>query len=529
MGNALGRSIKVDETTVKREIGYYASVLVEMDMSKYIPRKIWVESMYGSFEQRVHIPKVPKFCIHCQVVGHSVTECRSKKKNQDQVETETVVQTKKTWRKVKNKNKAGFDICFGEGGSTQNDSQILDSEDEIIDAIIPPITPGGGKTLIDNSQKVNEEVVNSGKFQVLRNIPEEILNSPTAFPDLSLSKTLDVTSSAPSINEVITLIPHLGKYGSNADSTQVKQKADRRELWIDMEEINSLNKPCLVIGDFSVVTSKYEKVGGLKPLRISMLEFNNCLNRCGLIQAPKTGLEFSCCNNRAGRKIIACNLDMVVFNNKWLEVYPSWGYKVSARGISDHGVLCGVNADIPKPKNVPFRALKVWKSHSSFKQVTIDSRNSEIIGNPGFIFMSKLKRLKKDIQLWNWNSFGDVTKKLKQAEKEVLKATLLSDRNPLDLNLLNNLVTSRGKQEILLDQQKEVTFATNIFRDIPIMVTNDDNTFLEATPKADEIREAVFELNPESAPGPDGFAGWFYREVWDIIRKDYKCNSVLVE
>ncbi|XP_026428937.1 uncharacterized protein LOC113324870 [Papaver somniferum] len=208
---------------------------------------------------------------------------------------------------------------------------------------------------------------------------------------------------------------------------------------------------------FNTVTSLEEKVGGLTPLRISMQEFNDCLNTCGLIHAPKTGLEFSWCSNRAERKRIVCNLDRAVFNDKWIDLYPSWGYKVGVRGISDHGVLYGAHAEIPKPKNAPFRALKVWKSHPDFLKIIKDSWQEEMVGNPGFIFMSKLKRLKKTIQLWNWNVFGDVRKKMIQAEDTVMQASLASDKHPMDIGLLNNIVTSKGVQEILTDQQKQIT------------------------------------------------------------------------
>lgn len=68
MGNMLGRTIKVDEKTLKKEFGFYACVLVEMDSSKGIPRKLWVKTKYGEFEQAVQIPKRPKFCNHCQVI-----------------------------------------------------------------------------------------------------------------------------------------------------------------------------------------------------------------------------------------------------------------------------------------------------------------------------------------------------------------------------------------------------------------------------------------------------------------------------
>ncbi|XP_026378670.1 uncharacterized protein LOC113273117 [Papaver somniferum] len=72
MGKAMGRPIKVDETTLNKEAGYYASVQVEMDLAKAIPSKIWVESKYGGIEQSIQIPKLPKYCNHCNVLGHHV-------------------------------------------------------------------------------------------------------------------------------------------------------------------------------------------------------------------------------------------------------------------------------------------------------------------------------------------------------------------------------------------------------------------------------------------------------------------------
>ena len=35
-----------------------------------------------------------------------------------------------------------------------------------------------------------------------------------------------------------------------------------------------------------------------------------------------------------------------------------------------------------------------------------------------------------------------------------------------------------------------------------------------------EIREVVFQMHPNRAPGADGFNGAFYRATWDIISSD---------
>jgi hypothetical protein len=55
---------------------------------------------------------------------------------------------------------------------------------------------------------------------------------------------------------------------------------------------------------------------------------------------------------------------------------------------------------------------------------------------------------------------------------------------------------------------------------IPPLVTEDDNHMLLRLPLYDEIKGAVFDLNGDGAPGPDGFGGHFYQTFWDIVSND---------
>ncbi|XP_026384059.1 uncharacterized protein LOC113279594 [Papaver somniferum] len=98
LGDAIGRAIKVDETSLKREVGYYASVLVEVDLANKVPNHVLVKTKYGSFEQEVQIPKIPSFCSHCKVVGHLITECRVHQKEQKQLDN--VDEVPKVQRKI---------------------------------------------------------------------------------------------------------------------------------------------------------------------------------------------------------------------------------------------------------------------------------------------------------------------------------------------------------------------------------------------------------------------------------------------
>jgi len=61
---------------------------------------------------------------------------------------------------------------------------------------------------------------------------------------------------------------------------------------------------------------------------------------------------------------------------------------------------------------------------------------------------------------------------------------------------------------------------------IPSLVTENTNKLLTLLPSIDEIHNAVFSMNKDSAPGPDGFGAFFFQTYWSIIKEDV-CNEVL--
>ncbi|XP_026399016.1 uncharacterized protein LOC113294854 [Papaver somniferum] len=292
----------------------------------------------------------------------------------------------------------------------------------------------------------------------------------------------------------------------------------RRFLWSEMELISDLKQPWLAIGDFNSIVSSDEKIGGRATNRRVMQEFNTCLDNCELIQAPKSGLQFSWSNCQHGNKRI----------------------------------LSG-SASIPKPSNIPFKFQKMWLSHPGFMDLVSNCWNEDIVGDPAFVLLQKLKRLKNILRDWNWNMFGNVHVKIKEAEEEVQKAMKLSDNNPTDAAMLNNLVMAENNHnsreirqsrnfiskledsngDIISDQKKiaytlvnhfeqkfqfqETEEADSLLEVIPEVITKEDQQMLDAVPNEEEIKEAIFSMNPKSSPGPDGFSTCFYKACWHII------------
>jgi len=73
-------------------------------------------------------------------------------------------------------------------------------------------------------------------------------------------------------------------------------------------------------------------------------------------------------------------------------------------------------------------------------------------------------------------------------------------------------------QDQFTDVENETELS--LIEHIPTLVTDEDNAMLNASPTVEEIKKVVFELNSDSASGPDGFTGHFYQVCWDIVGRD---------
>lgn len=62
---------------------------------------------------------------------------------------------------------------------------------------------------------------------------------------------------------------------------------DRRKLWV--EGLNVEASPWLVMGDFNYIRHDEERMGGQPRSRMTMEEFNTCINNCRLVDLKSFG------------------------------------------------------------------------------------------------------------------------------------------------------------------------------------------------------------------------------------------------
>ncbi|KAF6150995.1 hypothetical protein GIB67_016473, partial [Kingdonia uniflora] len=86
LARTLGTPIQIDHSSVMMDFGYFAKVLVNIDLADPIPSKIMMEVEGGDFWQRIELGATLKFCSHCKIIGHTFAECRVIKEHIQRVE-----------------------------------------------------------------------------------------------------------------------------------------------------------------------------------------------------------------------------------------------------------------------------------------------------------------------------------------------------------------------------------------------------------------------------------------------------------
>ncbi|XP_022869153.1 uncharacterized protein LOC111388629 [Olea europaea var. sylvestris] len=75
---------------------------------------------------------------------------------------------------------------------------------------------------------------------------------------------------------------------------------ERRKLWQELENVRVSGLPWVVSSDFNIIRNDFERVGGHpRPLQ-AMEDFNECIDKCCLLEVPVLGRKLSWCNGHEG-------------------------------------------------------------------------------------------------------------------------------------------------------------------------------------------------------------------------------------
>lgn len=152
--------------------------------------------------------------------------------------------------------------------------------------------------------------------------------------------------------------------------------------------------PWVVLGDFNAIKRKGEKFGEMARWEAHEDEFNVCCNKAHLDDHRFMGNFFTWSNISEGNHHIACKLDRILVNEKWLDVFlKSLGIFLPSR-LSDHSLCILLGGDIDNSRRSHFKFFNFWVNHEDFLLLVSSIWQEEVVGNSFFHLVKKLKKLK---------------------------------------------------------------------------------------------------------------------------------------
>ncbi|XP_012857145.1 PREDICTED: uncharacterized protein LOC105976424 [Erythranthe guttata] len=325
------------------------------------------------------------------------------------------------------------------------------------------------------------------------------------------------------------------------NESQTSEEEDKERLPLRdylSHHSSTCHEPWVIGGDFNVIKTLDEKQGGSNAHMTGMQDFNDFLVDARLTDASFVGNIFTWSNNQRGQNLIWQRLDRILLN---AEAFTAISARVDhlPRLESDHCPLL-LNFGQLQTKPSRFYFQKMWTEHHNYQDF-IASFWQQIIPGGRANFESKLANLRKALRKWNWeleweNALLAIKARVKWLEEgdrnnKYFHARIKErkKRNQITLKLDDGSFTSDyqligAKALAYFDDLFQATpyhLDQDLFSHVEAKVTTTMNTKLCEIPDEDEVYKAIKDLSPDSAPGQDGFTGYFYVRCWSIIKEDF--------
>ncbi|XP_021715945.1 uncharacterized protein LOC110683843 [Chenopodium quinoa] len=352
---------------------------------------------------------------------------------------------------------------------------------------------------------------------------------------------------------------------------------NRHLSWSLLRELASHSTlPWMCIGDFNEILYESKKSGVNDRAEWQMSNFRDAINFCGFSCIPFLGYEFTYDNGRGEGENYQSRLDRALATVGWNDFFPNAHVVHLDREWSDHSPIKLLlhNRENGRLGDKPFRFEQFWKSADGCERVV------EAAWGGSVDLEAKMNICARELKQWSDTKFGDVFRELRKKRKNLkklnrggLSATQLEQRRRLlwdiegliaheetywrqrsrvlwlsegdkNTKFFHQRTSSRKRRNTIkklnLDDGGVVTgdddigeAAVTYFRDLfsssnPTLidqalhgfqtrVTDDMNNTLRANYTGEEVKQALSQMHPIKAPGPDGMCPLFFQSYWHIV------------
>uniref|UniRef100_A0A2N9J7Z2 Reverse transcriptase domain-containing protein n=1 Tax=Fagus sylvatica TaxID=28930 RepID=A0A2N9J7Z2_FAGSY len=316
----------------------------------------------------------------------------------------------------------------------------------------------------------------------------------------------------------------------------------REETWVLLRHLASMSQlPWCCIGDFNEIVKLEEMKGSHSRPDRQMKGFRSALDEYGLVDLRFRGFPFTWSNNKDPPFTTWVRLDRAVATMEWIQLFPRAMVEHVDVAKSDHKCLW-LSCSPPvttRPKRRPFRFEEAWMTDVGCEEIIRKVWDSSYRGTRMFSVWQKIQECKIQLSSWSRSHFGSIKKKIEALK---LKIHQVETQAVQDRSLLRDVeeILSPGlwdersgwhetneEMAILMTEYYNNLFTTShppnlveAVSDIPKVVTEAMNNILIQDFRADEVEQAIKQMSPSKAPGPDGMPPIFYQKYWHVLGSD---------
>ncbi|CAA7037002.1 unnamed protein product, partial [Microthlaspi erraticum] len=254
----------------------------------------------------------------------------------------------------------------------------------------------------------------------------------------------------------------------------------------------SREEPWFLTGDFNDIIEYSEKNGGPARTEGSFCDFRAFISQNDLYDIQHSGNSFSWRGMRYTH-LVHCRLDRALSNSMWAERFPSSRcYYLDFEG-SDHRPLLSILEPNLKKKRGIFRYDRSMRSNEEISKLVDYAWNA---ANEDTV-EQRLAKCRSAISLWNRKHHTNSQKAIQDEKAKLEKAMSSTD-----------LFITKSSECVEI-----------VAHALTPCISPETSETLIATPTTEEIREALFSIHADKAPGPDGFSASFFQSNWSSVKE----------
>jgi hypothetical protein len=187
----------------------------------------------------------------------------------------------------------------------------------------------------------------------------------------------------------------------------------------DLSEVNN-HPQWLIFGDFNIMLSDDEKLGGNLIDPNITNSFRNILYLCDLQDLSCTGDKYTWTNKHPGDSLILARLDRFLATTDWINRFPHFVNHHLLRYNSDHNpIMLNFSSNVQNRLQEKIPRLKrfeqVWTREDNHHQ---EVKNAWAMSQGNLT--NRLQHTLEALHRWGHNIFGTLPRKIKQSQDELM-------------------------------------------------------------------------------------------------------------